>query len=95
MDISTILSHVKSRLGINSTARDSYITFIINSVISELSNIQGLTLNSSDTHHMMVIVDYAEWRYRNAGSKEGMPRFIQFELHNLIIKQAGTVTVDE
>lgn len=79
---------VKEKLGIRSSVRDTYITAIIDGVISELRDEQGLVILITNPSHLMFVVDYSTWRYKNV-SGEKMPRDIQFRLHNLIIQQGA------
>ncbi len=85
MDISTVLELVKARLGIKSNVRDTYISSIITGLIKELKESQGLELDVANAHHLMFIVDYTAWRYSNRDEPNGMPRHLQWRLHNLII----------
>lgn len=85
----TIVSLVKERLGIRTNVRDTYITAIVDGVVTELEQEKGLALDGANPYHYMFVVDFAEWRYSNKGVMEGMPRHLQFRLHNLLIKQAG------
>lgn len=85
------LDLVKARLGISSTVRDMYLQAIIDGIESELTNIQGLVLDDTDPSHLMFIVDLATWRYQNKDSMNGMPRHLQFRLHNLVIGGGSTV----
>lgn len=89
MDKTLILQLVKESLGIRANVRDTYITSIIDGVISELEDVHGLVLENTSPHHLTFVVDYISWRYTNVG--EGMPRHLKFRLHNLVIKKAGTV----
>ncbi len=89
MDITTILQLVKSKLGISTTIRDTYLQAIINGVVMELEDEQGLTLDSSNPYHLIFIVDYVTWRYESKDKDGGMPRHLQFRLHNLIIHVGG------
>lgn len=86
------LSLVKDRLGLRSTIRDVYLVAIVNGVISELSDVQGLVLVETNPHHLMFVVDLAAWRYENRDNHEGMPRHLQFRFHNLIIGIGNNVT---
>ena len=81
----TALALVKDRLGIRSTVRDSYLTAIVNSVMTELSDEKGLVLIETNLYHLMFVVDVSSWRYQNRDSALGMPRHLQFRLHNLMI----------
>lgn len=85
MDEELILSLVKDRLGLRSTVRNGYIAAIIKGVISELEEEKGLALNSANFSHVMFIVDYSTWYYQNRDNTGGLPRHLQFRLHNLII----------
>jgi hypothetical protein len=85
MDINMILSLVKARLGISSSVRDTYLTNIIEGVITELNDEKGLALDGANPYHLMFVVDYSTWRYQNRDSYAGMPRHLQYRLHNLYI----------
>src|SRR5690554_4538722 len=98
MDAALVLDLVKARLGISSTVRDTYLTAIIEGVITELEDAQGLVLDGANPYHLMFVVDYATWRYQSvrepgkgpAGSVPlSMPRHLQFRLHNLMVQAGG------
>lgn len=91
MDTTNILELVKAKLGISSTVRDTYITAIINGVVKELEDEQGLVLDSTNPYHLIFIVDYATWRYQSKDSDGAMPRHLQFRMHNLIIHTGGVI----
>lgn len=89
--IATVLSLVKDRLGIRSTVRDTYLTAIIKAAAKEMEVVKGLTLDvTNEDHHLMFIVDLATWRYQNRDSAEGMPRHLQFRLHELYVQAVGS-----
>lgn len=85
--IEQALQLTKARLGITSTVRDFYLTKIVEGAAEELQDIQGLSLDFDNPYHLMFVVDLSSWRYLNRDTQEGMPRHLQFRLHNLIIKQ--------
>ena len=89
MDTVTILSLVKARIGISSNARDTYILSIAESIIKELEDEKGIILKPDNMNHVMFIVDYATWRYQNRDGSKGLPRHLQFRMHNLIIHNGG------
>ena len=89
MNAETILVLVKAKLGISTTVRDTYLKAIIDGVVKELEDEQGLTLDSSNPYHLLFIVDYVEWRYSSKDKEGGIPRHLQFRLHNLIIHVGG------
>lgn len=85
MDASTVVSLVKSRLGISTTVRDTYLTAIADGVLKELEDEKGLVLDGTNPYHLMFVVDYVTWRYQSRDSYTGMPRSLQYRLHNLFI----------
>lgn len=87
MNTETILGLVKAKLGISTTVRDTYLQAIINGVVTELEDEQGLTLDSSNPYHLIFVVDYITWRYESKDKDGGMPRHLQYRLHNLIIHE--------
>lgn len=94
MDTATILAIVKDRLGIKTTVRDTYLEAIIDGVVTELADEKGLVLDGTNPYHLMFVVDYATWRYQSRDSDTGMPRHLQYRLHNLMI-HVGTQVVEE
>ena len=89
MDTATIISLVKDRLGIKTDVRDTYLTAIVDGAVKELEEEKGLALDGANPYHLMFVVDFATWRYQNRDSPEGMPRHLQFRLHNLMIHAGG------
>lgn len=84
-EINTVLELAKARIGITSNIRDEYLTKIIEGIKDELENQQGLSIDLDSPHILMFLVDFATWRYQNRDTHDGMPRHLQFRLHNLII----------
>lgn len=80
-----ITEAVKARLGITIDSRDDYINLIIDGLKKELKDVQGLTLDEHNPSHFMFIVDYVTYRYSNHGEQSGMPRHLQWRLHNLMV----------
>ncbi|ALS16915.1 hypothetical protein [Clostridium butyricum] len=94
MNTETILGLVKAKLGISTTVRDTYLQAIINGVVKELEDEQGLVLDGTNSYHLLFIVDYATWRYESKDKDGAMPRHLQLRLHNLVIHQkakGGTI----
>ena len=89
MDVALIVSLLKQSLGIMSTVRDSFLEFMVEGVIRELTEEKGIVLDPDDAAHIMFIVDYADWRYKSRDSDGAVPRHLQFRLHNLIIHSGG------
>lgn len=89
MDVSIVLQLVKEAIGIKTDVRNTYITAIINGVIKELEDEKGLSLDRNNPYHLLFVVDYVAWSYKNKDGA-GMPRHLQFRLHNLIIHIGGS-----
>jgi hypothetical protein len=89
MNASTVVALVKERLGIKTDVRDIYLTAIVDGVIKELEDEKGLALDGANPYHLMFVVDYATWRYQSRDSDTGMPRHLQYRLHNLFIHARG------
>lgn len=85
----TALILTKARIGLSTKVRDEYLEHIIESIIVELSENNGLSLKGDNSYHLMFVVDYADWRYSNRDTDKGMPRHLQFRLHNMIVKGVG------
>jgi len=85
MDTAVVLPLVKERLGIKSAVRDVYLIAIIEGVVEELEDEKKLVLDGANSYHLIFVVDYVTWRYQSRDSSSGMPRHLQFRLHNLLI----------
>ncbi|HAN09367.1 MAG TPA: hypothetical protein DCP90_02005 [Clostridiales bacterium] len=83
-----IVSLIKSKLGITTNVRDTYIAAIASGIKTELEDEKGLVINLTNSYHQMFIVDYTAWRYENKDS-DAIPRHLQFRLHNLVIHTGG------
>jgi len=89
MDRVIVLEVVKERLGLRTTVRDTYLLAIIDGVLEELQDEKGLALDGASPSHLIFVVDYSAWRYQNRDSNTGMPRNLQYRLHNLVIHIGG------
>lgn len=90
MDTATVLALVKDSLGIKTAVRDTYLTAIVEGVLKELEDEKGLVLDGANPSHLLFVVDYASWRYQSRDSNTGMPRHLQYRLHNLFIQNGGS-----
>jgi hypothetical protein len=92
MDIATVIQLVKDRIGIRTaTSRDTLFSAIVNGAIRELQDVHGIALNMNDPNHCIFLVDFSVFRYENP--KEGIPRNLQFRMHNLIIHAINTLYI--
>ena len=76
---------LKIRLGIASNARDAYLIHLISATIKMLDDEKGINVDADNELILAFIVDYSAWRYESKGEFGGMPRHLQFALHNLMI----------
>lgn len=88
------LDLTKARIGIKSSVRDEYLMKIVESIIAELEENNGLVLDCANSYHLMFVVDWATWRYLNRDVPDGIPRHLQFRLHNMVIQNLGVKNVD-
>jgi hypothetical protein len=89
MNVAAIVALVKERLGIKTTVRDTYLTAIVNGVVTELADEKGIILDEANPYHLLFCVDYACWRYQSRDSDKAMPRDLQYRLHNLIVHSSA------
>lgn len=80
---------LKLNLGISTNRQDSRLLNLIESLILELNNAQGITINLERLDHTMFILDYATYRY--SSMTEDMPMHLRFRLHNLYLSEARHV----
>ena len=91
MTIVTILELLKIRLGIASSARDDYLLHLSEATIAMLDDEKGINADLNNPVVSDFVINYAAWKYESKGEMGGMPRHLQFALHNLMIhnKKAG------
>ena len=65
LETTPLLEILKAKLGIRGEFRDEYLKHLLKSVIDELCNQKGITLNTESYHYIDFIVDYAAFRYDN------------------------------
>jgi len=92
MESTLVLPLVKARLGISTAVRDTYLTAIVDGVLKELEDEKGLVLDGANPYHLMFVVDYATWRYQSRDKDTGMPRHLQYRLHNLFLHVGGAAS---
>ena len=71
----------KDSLAIKNSARDNRLTAIINGVIKELEEEQGLTLSGDNPQHLLFVTDYVTWMHEHPG--DDMPRHPQVQIAQL------------
>ncbi|MGY3797283.1 hypothetical protein NQ540_00340 [Granulicatella adiacens ATCC 49175] len=86
LETTPLLEILKAKLGISGKFRDEYLKHLLKSVIDELCNQKGITLNPESYHHIDFIVDYAAFRYDNRDNNIIMPKHLQYRLNNLLLE---------
>lgn len=82
------LSLFKLDMGITHGLRDTLFTNLINSSAMELAKM-GIDFSNETVEDIQLIVDYSAWMYRKRQDDIGLPRNLQFKIHNRVIQKAG------
>lgn len=75
---------VKDALSIRGNARDERINLLVRATADELKSQQGIDLDGSLTD-IVFLADYARYRYTARDDDAGMPRHLQWRLHNRVL----------
>ncbi|MGA3675638.1 hypothetical protein [Lysinibacillus agricola] len=89
--LATCLSLFKLDMGITHNLRDTLFSNLIESSTIELEKM-GVNLSSATVEDTQLIVDYSAWMYRKRQEDIGLPRNLQFRIHNRVIQKVGTFT---
>lgn len=66
--IDELVNQIKMKAGISIDEKDGLIKVIVNGVIDELINVNGIRdLDIQNFSDAMLVIDYAEWRYSSRG----------------------------
>lgn len=88
MNQDELLTVLKKDLQIITTANDEYLTKLL-SFSKDLMTREGIILDDS-LECQMIQVHYAAYLFRRRGGSEtSMPRFLRYELNNLLLSQKG------
>lgn len=73
------------------TANDAYLGELLQ-LAQKLMQREGIVMDENNIEHQMIQVQYAAYLFRRrAGNDTGMPRFLRYELNNLLFSQKGNV----
>lgn len=88
MNQDELLIVLKKDLQIITTANDEYLTKLL-SFSKDLMTREGIILDDS-LECQMIQVHYSAYLFRRRGGSEtSMPRFLRYELNNLLLSQKG------
>lgn len=84
---------LKRDLQLRTSSNDEYLSFLLSGA-KKLIEQEGITLIDGDTNCDMVQIQYAAYLFRRRGGEEtSMPRFLRYELNNLLFSQKGRIDV--
>lgn len=89
MDIEQLITILKTRIGISTTSLDDYLETVVNSIIKELEEENGISIDLENINQAMFIVDYSTWRIENKGEQNAMPEHLRQRLRNLFVHYGG------
>lgn len=82
---------LKRDLQLRTSSNDEYLSFLLSGA-KKLIEQEGITLIDGDTNCDMAQIQYAAYLFRRRGGEETfMPRFLRYELNNLLFSQKGRV----
>ena len=80
---------LKRDLQLRTSSNDEYLSFLLSGA-KKLIEQAGITLIDGDANCDMVQIQYAAYLFRRRGGEEtSMPRFLRYELNNLLFSQKG------
>lgn len=94
MDTAELLILLKNDLQLMTTANDNYLTLLLGQAAVAIQQ-EGIILGT-DQQSAGVQVQYAAWLFRKrASDNTAMPRFLRWQLNNMLMVQKGQVTADD
>lgn len=87
----TMLQLLKIRLGIASTVRDEYLQHLLDATVMMLEDEKKINADVSNPLISSFVINYSAWLYESKGEHGGMPRHLQYAMHNLMIHNAKVV----
>lgn len=89
MNNEELLTVLKSDLQMITAANDGYLGGLLQ-LAQKLMQREGIVMDENNLEHQMVQVQYAAYLFRRRGGSEtAMPRFLRYELNNLIFSRKG------
>lgn len=80
--VEVALELFKIALGVTHSARDDYFTQYLEATAAELGD-RGVALDSAVSADVMLLVDYAEFNYRNRGDAgKALPLNLELRIRN-------------
>lgn len=80
---------LKSDLQLLTNANDKYLKALLGLAAKAVER-EGIVLTDGDVECDMAVIHYAAYLYRKRAAPDGgMPRFLRYELNNLLFSQKG------
>lgn len=83
--LTTLLSMLKTDIGITATAYDERMKQYIQTAYKNIKAEGVQTLNVEDIEDAQLVVMYAAWMWRRRDSGDGMPRMVRYALNNRVL----------
>lgn len=84
------LSILKNDLQLMSNANDNFLSLLLEQAAEAIKQ-EGIILNES-IQSDMIVVNYAAYLFRKrAGTDTAMPRFLRYQLNNMLFAQKAVV----
>ena len=83
--LTTLLSMLKTDIGIKATAYDERLKQYIQTAYKNIKAEGVQTLNVEDVEDAQLVVMYAAWMWRRRDSGDGMPRMVRYALNNRVL----------
>lgn len=81
---------LKKDLQMTTAANDEYLNTLLTFAEAAIMR-EGITLADGDIECDMAVIHYAAYLFRKrAGTDTAMPRFLRYELNNLLFSQKGS-----
>ena len=82
---------LKKDLQLTTTANDLYLETLLAFSVAAIER-EGIILLDDNIECDMAVIHYAAYLFRKrAGTETAMPRFLRYELNNLLFSQKGAV----
>ena len=83
--LTTLLSMLKTDIGITATAYDERLKQYIQTAYKNIKAEGAQTLDVENVEDAQLVVMYAAWMWRRRDSGDGMPRMVRYALNNRVL----------
>lgn len=92
MDEAAKLLVLKQDLQMLTSANDDFLKTLMKLAASEIET-EGITLTEGNIESDMAVIQYAAYLFRKrAGTDASMPRYLRWQLNNMLFSQKGKAT---